>query len=177
MLMKLRHAAARPALFLALMLAFAPCSGAAEAVPGAGRTTPARPFSAGFVSLFQSPPARIISDPWAGTGRTRRPRNAAARTGGADLGRHKRSRRGVPPGTGCRRGALRHSHRSVAGNRHRRERSARRSHGRAPALAVDDQRRRRTTLLRHQGAGRRPGCGRRRPAACGPSISAARRST
>ena len=48
---------------LALALAFAPGPGAAEGLSGAGPIMPVRPFTPGFVSLFQSPAPRIIRDP------------------------------------------------------------------------------------------------------------------
>jgi Transglycosylase SLT domain len=51
----------RLSLFLALVLAVGPRPGAAE-VPGSGLAMPIRPPMQGFVSLFQSPPPRIIRD-------------------------------------------------------------------------------------------------------------------
>ncbi len=52
----------RPSLFLALVLAAGPRPGAAEGV-GSGLAMPIRPPMQGFVSLFQSPPPRILRDP------------------------------------------------------------------------------------------------------------------
>ena len=52
----------RPSLFLALVLAVGPRPGAAEGL-GAGLAMPIRPPMQGFVSLFQSPPPRILRDP------------------------------------------------------------------------------------------------------------------
>ncbi len=52
----------RPSLFLALVLAVAPHPGAAEGL-GAGLAMPIRPPIHGLVSLFQSPPPRIMRDP------------------------------------------------------------------------------------------------------------------
>jgi len=52
----------RPSLFLAFVLAIGPRPGAAEGL-SSGLAMPVRPPMQGFVSLFQSPPPRIIRDP------------------------------------------------------------------------------------------------------------------
>ena len=64
----------RPSLFLALVLAIGPRPGAAEGL-GSGLAMPIRPPMQGFVSLFQSPPPRIMRDPASPT-----PLNPAAAT-------------------------------------------------------------------------------------------------
>ena len=76
----------RLSFFLALVLAVGPRPGAAEGV-GSGLIMPIRPPMQGFVSLFQSPPPRIIRDP-----ANPAPLNAAVaapRVGAADRDRHK----------------------------------------------------------------------------------------
>jgi hypothetical protein len=52
----------RPSIFLALVLAVGPHPGAAEGL-GSGLAMPTRPPMQGYVSLFQSPPPRIMRDP------------------------------------------------------------------------------------------------------------------
>ena len=112
-----------------------PRSGARHRAPsrsgrglGAGLIMPIRPPMQGFVSLFQSPPPRIMRDPASPTSL-----NLASATvprpGQPALGRHDRIRRNVPACTGCRRGAAWYPVGAVAGDRGRRERPARQATG------------------------------------------------